>query len=280
MATAGWADLYGWQVDRTNATPLFQQIYLQIRSAIVSRTLAPGLRLPSTRGLASRLQVARASVISAYEQLLAEGYIVGRARSGTFISSDLPASEPQVPRRGIAAQATRPSVAARFEAFERVRAFPAEADAVPFNMGRTRVDERTAATWRKLTTQAVRLLAEPDSPRLFRPAGSPGIAGAALRVFARRASGALRPRPDLRHDRHAVGDRSRHPDLARSRCRGLGRGPLLPGYVSGPRDGRSDDSSRAGRCAWNGCQRRHTQPPQGTRRVRDHCVVPSSVHDI
>src|SRR5215510_5419296 len=158
MATAGWADLYGWQVDRTNATPLFQQIYLQIRSAIVSRTLAPGLRLPSTRGLASRLQVARASVISAYEQLLAEGYIVGRARSGTFISSDLPASEPQVPRRGIAAQATRPSVAARFEAFERVRAFPAEADAVPFNMGRTRVDERTAATWRKLTTRAVRSL--------------------------------------------------------------------------------------------------------------------------
>src|SRR5215472_15293263 len=88
MPTAGWADLYAWQVDRRSATPLFQQIYLQIRSAIASRTLAPGLRLPSTRGLASRLQVARASVISAYEQLLAEGYIVGRARSGTFISSD------------------------------------------------------------------------------------------------------------------------------------------------------------------------------------------------
>ncbi len=92
MSTGGWADLYAWQVDRRSGTPVFQQIYLQIRSAIVSRTLAPGLRLPSTRGLASRLRVARASVISAYEQLLAEGYIVGRARSGTFISSDLPAS--------------------------------------------------------------------------------------------------------------------------------------------------------------------------------------------
>jgi len=158
LATAGWADLYAWQVDRTSATPLFQQIYLQIRSAIASRTLAPGLRLPSTRGLASRLQVARASVISAYEQLLAEGYIVGRARSGTFISSDLPASEAQVPRQKIAARATRPSVSVRFDVFEHVRAFPAEADAVPFNMGRTRVDERTAETWRKLTTQAVRLL--------------------------------------------------------------------------------------------------------------------------
>src|SRR5215831_3082405 len=117
MAKVGWADLYGWQVDRTNATPLFQQIYLQMRSAIVSRTLAPGLRLPSTRGLASRLQVARASVISAYEQLLAEGYIVGRARSGTFISSDLPASEPQVPRRAVVAPVARPPVSVRFEAF-------------------------------------------------------------------------------------------------------------------------------------------------------------------
>jgi GntR family transcriptional regulator/MocR family aminotransferase len=158
MATAGWADLYAWQVDRTSATPLFQQIYLQIRSAIVSRTLAPGLRLPSTRGLASRLRVARASVISAYEQLLAEGYIVGRARSGTFISSELPAGEPRVARRMVAARAARLPVSVRFHAFERVRCFPAESDAVPFNMGRTRVDERTAEMWRKLTAQALRSL--------------------------------------------------------------------------------------------------------------------------
>src|SRR5215470_14399000 len=153
MTTAGWADLSAWQVDRKSATPLFRQIYLQIRSAIVSRRLAPGLRLPSTRGLASRLRVARASVISAYEQLLAEGYVVGRARSGTFISSDLP-SEPEVPRRAGAARATRPPVSARFRAFENVRSFTAESDAAPFNMGRTRIDERTAETWRKLTTQA------------------------------------------------------------------------------------------------------------------------------
>src|SRR5215475_6117636 len=49
MRGGGWADLYAWQVERTSAIPLFQQVYLQIRSAIVSRTLAPGLRLPSSR---------------------------------------------------------------------------------------------------------------------------------------------------------------------------------------------------------------------------------------
>ena len=96
--TAGWADLYAWDVDRASATPLFRQIYMQMRFAIVSRTLAPGLRLPSSRELASRLRVARASVVTAYEQLLAEGYIAGKARSGTFISSDLPPSRPRSSR--------------------------------------------------------------------------------------------------------------------------------------------------------------------------------------
>jgi GntR family transcriptional regulator/MocR family aminotransferase len=159
MRTAGWADLYAWQVDRTNATPLFQQVYLQIRSAIASRTLTPGLRLPSTRELASRLRVARASVVSAYEQLLAEGYIVGRARSGTYISSDLPAPiEPRSSTRVARPLAKVPPVSIRFQAFEGVRSFPGESDAGPFNMGRTRLDARSLETWRKLTQQAVRSL--------------------------------------------------------------------------------------------------------------------------
>jgi len=159
MRGGGWADLYAWQVDRTSAVPLFRQVYLQIRSAIVSRTLAPGLRLPSSRELASRLEVARASVISAYDQLLAEGYVVGRARSGTFISSDLPT--PLKPRSAARAMPTRariPPVSARFQALERVRSFPSEPDAIPFNMGRTRLDARSVEAWRKLTHQAVRSL--------------------------------------------------------------------------------------------------------------------------
>ena len=46
MAVAGWADLYAWHVDRAIDTPLFRQVYVQIRSAILSRSLAPGTRLP------------------------------------------------------------------------------------------------------------------------------------------------------------------------------------------------------------------------------------------
>src|SRR5262249_5480608 len=159
MATAGWADLYTWQVDRKSATPLFHQIYLQIRSAVVSRTLAPGLRLPSTRELASRLGVARASVVSAYEQLVAEGYITGRARSGTLVSADLPAPIGRhVPAIRVRRAAGLPPASLRFRRLLRVRRFPAEAEAVPFNMGRTLVDARTIEAWRKLTHQTVRSL--------------------------------------------------------------------------------------------------------------------------
>lgn len=159
MRGGGWADLYAWQVDRSSTIPLFRQVYLQIRSVIVSRTLAPGLRLPSSRGLASRLQVARASVVSAYEQLLDEGYIVGKARSGTFISADLPAQfEPGSGDRAKPALARIPSGSVRFRALERVRSFPSESDATPFNMGRTRLDARSIEAWRKLTHQVIRSL--------------------------------------------------------------------------------------------------------------------------
>jgi GntR family transcriptional regulator/MocR family aminotransferase len=82
----GWADLYAWQLDRASRTPLSRQIYAQVRSAVLSGTLRAGTRVPSSRAMASQLSVARASVVSAYEQLLAEGYVESRHGSGTFIS--------------------------------------------------------------------------------------------------------------------------------------------------------------------------------------------------
>jgi GntR family transcriptional regulator / MocR family aminotransferase len=152
---AGWADLFAWQVDRGSETPLFRQIYLQLRWAILSRALRPGTKLPSTRALASRLQVARGSVISAYEQLLAEGYLTSKVGSGTVISSDLP--EP-VDRR-VRSPAIRPAAQARQTrmpawAFESIAGSTDESDARPFNLGRSRVDVRTVEAWRKIVRRA------------------------------------------------------------------------------------------------------------------------------
>jgi GntR family transcriptional regulator/MocR family aminotransferase len=77
-------------IDRKASRPLHQQIYDEYRSAILGGTLRPGQTVPSTRGLASELGVSRIPVLTAYAQLLAEGYFQSRVGSGTTISLALP----------------------------------------------------------------------------------------------------------------------------------------------------------------------------------------------
>src|SRR3712207_4637405 len=72
--------------------PLYQQICRAVRREILNRSLAPGERVPSTRALADLLKVSRNTVVMAYEQLLAEGYLEARiGAAGTVVSSALPA---------------------------------------------------------------------------------------------------------------------------------------------------------------------------------------------
>src|SRR3954468_12685039 len=109
MTQQGWADLYAFEVTRARDVPLFRQLYLELRSAILSRRLRPGTKLPSTRELAAQLGMSRSAVVAAYEQLLAEGYTTGRHGSGTYISPDLPeatAASPQRRRKATAAAAS------------------------------------------------------------------------------------------------------------------------------------------------------------------------------
>jgi GntR family transcriptional regulator / MocR family aminotransferase len=70
--------------------PLYRQIYEAISRGILDGRFAPGARLPSSRRLAADLGVSRITVMNAYDQLLAEGYIEGRHGSGTFVASKLP----------------------------------------------------------------------------------------------------------------------------------------------------------------------------------------------
>ncbi len=71
-------------------TPLYQQLYTHLRAAILSGELKHGLKLPSTRALASELNVSRNTVANAYRQLMAEGYLESHAGSGTFVARVLP----------------------------------------------------------------------------------------------------------------------------------------------------------------------------------------------
>jgi GntR family transcriptional regulator / MocR family aminotransferase len=71
--------------------PLYRQIYRAFRNDILTRALAPGERVPSTRALARLLKVSRNTAVLAYEQLLAEGYLETRVgAAGTVVAPVLP----------------------------------------------------------------------------------------------------------------------------------------------------------------------------------------------
>jgi len=67
-------------VNLRGSGPLYRRIYHALKSDISTGRLAPQSRLPSTRALAADLRVSRNTVTLAYEQLIAEGYLLSRNR--------------------------------------------------------------------------------------------------------------------------------------------------------------------------------------------------------
>ncbi|MFF0773982.1 PLP-dependent aminotransferase family protein [Nonomuraea wenchangensis] len=68
-----------------------------MRDAIRGGRLAPGTRLPATRDLATDLQVSRGVVVEAYEQLVAEGFLVSRVGAGTRVAPRTPTGPEPAP---------------------------------------------------------------------------------------------------------------------------------------------------------------------------------------
>ena len=74
-------------LDRGSAEPLGRQLADRVREQVLQGALSRGLRLPSTRALAADLGVSRSVTEHAYDQLTAEGWLEGRAGSGTFVAA-------------------------------------------------------------------------------------------------------------------------------------------------------------------------------------------------
>ena len=98
-------------VDRSLKVRLDRQLYEILRAYILEGRIRPGTSLPATRTLAEQLDVGRNTVVAAYDQLLAEGYVEARSGSGTRVASQLraptrsakeqaPANPPRLSRRG------------------------------------------------------------------------------------------------------------------------------------------------------------------------------------
>ena len=77
-------------LDTAAGRSLQRQVYDGVREAILAGRLPPGARLPSTRTLASELGVSRTTVVAAFDQLRAEGYVAGRHGDGTRVRAAVP----------------------------------------------------------------------------------------------------------------------------------------------------------------------------------------------
>jgi GntR family transcriptional regulator/MocR family aminotransferase len=117
-------------IDPRSDKPLHRQLYDEVRAAILSGRLAPGSRLPASREMAALSRVSRNTVMLAFEQLRAEGYITGRLGSGTFVAEALPesANVPGPPREAPALRIAggRRPLSQRGERIARVRFAPVE----------------------------------------------------------------------------------------------------------------------------------------------------------
>ena len=82
-------------LDKTSNTPLYLQLSQQLGRLIRAGTLAAGQRLPGSRQLADQLGMNRLTVVAAYDDLLAQGWLESRAGAGTFVAGHLPSLTPQ-----------------------------------------------------------------------------------------------------------------------------------------------------------------------------------------
>jgi len=80
----------GITIDRGAPVPASSQLKAGLRRLIDAGGLEGGDRLPTVRGFAAHLGVVPNTVARAYRELVAEGYLVGRGRAGTFVADEPP----------------------------------------------------------------------------------------------------------------------------------------------------------------------------------------------
>jgi len=144
--------------------PLYRRLYRGLRAAILDGRLSPGARLPSTRNLAKDLSLSRNAVLMAFDQLLAEGYVVGRVGAGTFVSRTLPDVAPA--SRALPPGPPRPEAPARLSSFtRRVLALrplpppgvrPALSMGIDFRYGQPAFTDFPHDTWRRILARRAR----------------------------------------------------------------------------------------------------------------------------
>ena len=142
--------LAGLFLDRSSRTTLQEQLARQIKELIQGGVLSPGDALPSTRDVATGLNVSRNTAVNAYDRLVSEWYLEPVSRSGVFVSSSITLSPHSTwPVRQNAARGRAPAVAPAAPA-------PLAAPA-PFRPSQPDVSLFPLLVWNRLRSRALRL---------------------------------------------------------------------------------------------------------------------------
>ncbi|MBE1162721.1 PLP-dependent aminotransferase family protein [Dyella acidiphila] len=146
-------------LDASGATPMYDQLSEWFRRAILEGRLRPGQRVPSTRSLAKELRISRVPVLSAYEQLYAEGYLETFVGAGTCVARAIPGQMAKT-QAANDQRAVRPTQAPR-QVAQRVSSLrtPPQTWASTqgaFRVGLPAIDHFPITTWSKLVNQHVR----------------------------------------------------------------------------------------------------------------------------
>jgi GntR family transcriptional regulator/MocR family aminotransferase len=132
--------------------PVYRRVYRKLLEAILSGELSPGSRLPASRQLARELGVARVTVVRAFEQLAAEGFVVSRVGAGTFVAAGLDAVrrsqeyEPRAFRPQMTEWATRVVIPDRGHE----RLVDSTRPEIDFGFGRSFAESFPYDVWRRL----------------------------------------------------------------------------------------------------------------------------------
>jgi GntR family transcriptional regulator/MocR family aminotransferase len=111
-------------IDATRGEPLFLQVYRALRSGILEGRLPSGRPLPSSRALSTDLGVSRSTVVRAYRQLQAEGYLRATMGGATHVNPALPDPFLRVARGRIATPGASQTPAGMSERGRRIAAVP------------------------------------------------------------------------------------------------------------------------------------------------------------
>lgn len=112
MLTTLMDELAPVEISRDSAVPLHRQLFLQLRERILAGALPLGTRLPASRRFAEQLGVSRNTVITAIEQLTAEGLVAARVGASTVVTGHVAIAYGATSNVSVASARTRQSLAA------------------------------------------------------------------------------------------------------------------------------------------------------------------------